>query len=116
MAIPALAAREFRKVLSSLGFGDPCRLPDPKSIILVLISRSDPGGYGDPLLLGTLSKWIGPSLLEITEDSVIRSNESAVSLPDTSIRSPQVPRGKGEIEYVLVVDSFEMSTSRMSCS
>jgi len=85
IASPALAAKAFLKVLLSLGFGDPCRLPDPESLILAPIPRGNPGGYGEPILLGTLSEWIGPSLLEITEASVMRSNRSAGSLPDVSL-------------------------------
>jgi len=116
IATPALAARAFRKALSSLGFGDPCRLPDPESLILAPIPRGNPGGYGEPVLLGTLSEWIGPSLLEIPDASVMRSNGSAGSPPDVSIGSPLVIRRKRDIGYVSRGDGFRMSNSKMSCS
>jgi len=100
IACPALAARAFRKALSSLGFGDPCRLPEPESYILVPIPRRCPGGYGEPVLLGALSEWIGPSILEITEASVMRSSGSASSPPDISMGSSLVIRGKRDMGYV----------------
>jgi len=74
IASPALAAMAFRKALLSFGFGDPWLLPDPQSLILAPIPSTDPCGYGDPVLLGTLSEWSSPSLLEITDPSVMRSN------------------------------------------
>jgi len=111
IANPALAARAFWKGLSFLDFHDPCRLTHPESLILARIPRSDPGGFGHPVPLGTLSEWIGPSMLELPEGLVIHSNGCAASLPDTSIGSPLVIRGKREIRLV-----FRMSNLIMSCS
>jgi len=112
----ALAARAFRQALSSLGFGHPCRLPEPESFIFAPIPRRCPGEYGEPVLLGTLSEWIGTSLLDITEAWVMPSNRSAGSPPDMSFGSPLVILGKRHLGYVFSVDGSGISNSKMSCS
>ena len=86
-------------------------MPEPESFIIAPIPCRCAGGYEEPILCGTLSEWIGPSLLEITEASVMHSNGSAGLLLDMAIGSPLVILGKRDIGYV-----FGISNSRMSCS
>src|ERR1700712_2939229 len=74
----------------SLGRQDPCLRPGPESSIRLPIPF--PAGYGDPTRFVTLSAWIGPSVVDITEapDASVILSMGLIASANVSIGSPPV--------------------------